>query len=104
MSEKTDEKRGKRGKRGASRSKRVPRKAIREVGRDRPPRLRGAIRSLAEFRRECPETAPNRYALGPTADPVEIALPDGSRVTKSRTAALVVECGDSAWRVEMRSR
>lgn len=61
--------------------------------------------SIAGFRQKFPETAPNRYTVGVTEDPVTLVLDGGSTVTKGRGATMVVEDAGRVgkFRVELRS-
>jgi hypothetical protein len=65
------------------------RKAIRETDPDEPA-LRTKL-TLAQFRKLYPQTAPNRYRVEKTDQPLTLVLEGGSTVTKGRNATLVVE-------------
>ena len=61
--------------------------------------------SLADLRAHFPQTAPNRYSIGKTPDPLTLVLEGGSTVTKGRDATLVVEDAGriGKFRIELRS-
>lgn len=81
-------------------------KAVVAPGSRRVPLAGARLRlGISELRRRFPETAPGRYSIGETEAPLTLVLDDGSSVTKSRGATLVVEYAASTrkFRVELRS-